>query len=891
MASGRSGAGGKPDGFETGRLSRVSIGVPPPPPFHTSRPRLFELLDQRRRITTVFGPAGFGKTTLISGWLAESANTENAAWIALDEDLGDGHLLAEQWLEAIRHVRPNACEVAYAMVHDHRIVRPRAIFTSMLNELARQKARWTFVLDDYPVKDPRLDDLIAFICEGSPANVDIILLSRGEPSLPLGRWRVSHKLTEIGLGDLRFTPDETRAFLTEAMNVRLREEDLELLERRVDGWAAGIQLSALWINGRNRSSDRTEPGADETGLDLVSFDGRHRFVAEYLANEVLANQDEATRRFLIATSVVDRFTASLCDAILDGHESSSTLHELRKRALFVVALDDQKEWYRYHHLFRDFLRSHVEPARAIEIHSRASSWFERAGHPNEAIKHAIAAGDPDRAAELVQRHADDQLGDGEFHQLLRWLNALPENVIRRNVELSAYKAWLLYLRGQPGEAEAFFDKVAANGDPENAQSGPLLAFKAYLAINRGRIKEAEQAATAAIESLAGSRSFFSGLAMLLLGTAQRISGDRARAISTLWGAVRLAESHGNLMVRLEATSDLVPLKAAAGKLQEAARLCERAIEETGDAPRGLTTTGPLHIRLGQLLYELDDRARAEIMLDRGVELCERLGNVNYVYLGKRHLARLAYANGQTKRAYELLGDASQFADRAEHGRQRSLVDVVEAEFRLRDGNVAAAAALIGDATEWAEKATEFEQFIRARLLLAQDRPRAADTLLARVESDARDDGRLGGVFTSLLLRTLAAEIRGEKATAERRLIEALSLGGPAGYVRRLLDLGAPIHDVLQRVESRSPFAVQYLDCFDQEREDEAEGAASGLLTGTEQQILELLSRGMSNRDIAKRLGITVGTAKWHIHHIYQKLDVASRTAAVYRAREIRLIEG
>ncbi len=888
----RSRAGARPDCFEIGRLARASIGVPPPPLSHTSRPRLFERLDGRRQITTVFGPAGFGKTTLISGWLAQGANVEKIAWIALDDGLGDGHLLAEIWLEAIRLVSPGVCEVAYAMVHDPRIVGPRTIVTSMFNDLAQHEERWTFVLDDYPVEDPRLDELVAFIGESAPANVDVILLSRGEPSLPIGRWRVAGKLTEIGLVDLRFTSDETRAFLTEAMNVRLDEEGFELLERRVDGWAAGIQLAALWINDRHHSGDSGAAKVSELALDLVSFDGRHRFVAEYLANEVLANQTEATRRFLVATSVVDRFTASLCDAILDDHDSGTTLRQLRERALFVVALDDQTEWYRYHHLFRDFLRSHVQARDAAEIHRRASVWFEQAELPGDAIRHAIAGGDPHRAAALVRTHADAQLADGEFHQLLQWLNALPENAIRRNVELWAYKAWLLYLRGQPGEAEAFFESVAEDDTAGVGQSGPLLAFKAYIAINRGHIHEAERTAKAAIKNLAGSKSFFSALAMLLLGTAQRISGDRAEAISTLWGAVRLAESHGNLMVRLEATSDLVPLKAASGKLHEAARLCERAIEETGGAPRGLTTTGPLHIRLGQLHYELDERERAETVLSRGVEFCERLGNVNYVYLGKRHLARLAYANGQIGRAYDLLGEASQFADRAEHARQRALVDVVEAEFRLRDGNLLAAANLIGEAADWSEKTTEFEQFVQIRLLLAQDRPRAAETLLARMEADARKDGRLGGVFTSLLLRTLSVELRGEKATAERRLIEALSLGGPAGYVRRLLDLGTPIHDVLLRVKSTSPFAVQYLQCFDlKERDSDGERAPSGLLTSTEKHILELLSRGMSNRDIAKCLSITIGTTKWHIHHIYQKLDVASRTAAVYKAREIRLIEG
>lgn len=889
MRTGHLQAKAKPDCFETGRLARVSIGAPPLPPFHTSRPRLFELLDRRRQITAVFGPAGFGKTTLISGWLAQDANAQNVAWISLDENSGDGHLLVEQWLEAIRQARPEACEVAYAMVHDPRVTQVRSIFIAMLNDLAQQEVQWTFVIDDYPVARPMLDDHFTFICDRLPPNVEIIVLSRGEPSLPLGRWRVMQKVTEIGLLDLRFTPSETHAFLTDAVNIRLDQNDFALIERRVDGWVAGLQLLALWINGKTRSVDPDGQAAILRPLDLVSFDGRHKFVAEYLANEVLADQDEATRRFLVATSVVDRFTASLCDAILDDHDSSAKLDQLRRGAHFVVALDERNEWFRYHYLFCDFLRSHVDPDEARNIHRRVSNWFAGAGQPGEAIKHALAAGDTETAVALIRSNVDAQLSAGEFHQLLRWLLSLPQDTIRADPELWAYKAWLLYLRGEQGEAEAFFAAIAGN-DTDSSQSGPLQAFKAYLAINRGRLREAKTAANAALNSLAGSRSFFTGVAKLLLGIAQRISGDRAGAIATLWGAVRLAEAHENLMVRLEATSELVPLKAASGKLHEAARLCERAIEETGDAPRGLTTTGPLHIRLGQIHYELDERERAQTMLEKGVELCDTLGNVNYVYLGKRNLARLAYANGQVSQAYDLLGEASRYADRAEHAHQGMLVNSIEAEFRLRDGNVAAAANLLGEPTQWAEKATEFERFVQARLLIAQDRPRAADEALARLESDARKEGRLGGIFSALLLRALSADIRGERATAERWMIEALSLGGPSGYFRRLLDIGEPIRDVLQRVEPKTPFASQFLDCFDQQRETDRVPAESSPLTGTERRILKLLSCGMSNRDIAERLGTTIGTTKWHIHHIYQKLEVVSRTAAIFKARERHLIE-
>lgn len=875
-----------------GLLPLATVNVPPPPPHYLARTRLFRLLDDRRPVTVLVAAGGFGKTTLVSGWAAQAAGRERVAWLALDAVEGDPHLLLAQWIAAIRRIEPQACRVAGAMLGEARGTGPRAVLNALLNALGdetRGAPPWTFVLDDYPAGEDQIDALVAHAGDHLPAGARLILLSRGEPALPLARWRAAGRLAEIGMADLRFTRDEAEAFLTGAMRLDLRPEGFALIERRVEGWAAGLQLAALWLRGRD----------GDAPLDPAAFDGGHRFIAEYLATEILAKEDEATRTFLRATAIVDRFTAPLCDALLQRSGSAETIDRLRRRGLFLLALDERNEWLRYHPLFRDFLRRGTGAAGtgATGLHRRASAWFEAAGLPAQAIRHALASGDATRAAALVAGAADAELSRGEFHRLLRWLEALPEAELRADAELSGYKAWLLYMRGRIVEAERCSDIVAGDlsaGGPDR-RSGPLLAFRAFLAINRNRLAEAEREARAALAALDGTASFFGALAMLLLGSAQRISGDRPAAMTSLRSAIRLAEAQGNLPARLEAASDLVPLLHDTGRLRDALSLCEETIAGIGEDPRGISAAGLLHIRFGQMLYEQDALERAETEIVRGLDLCGGLGNLNYLYLGKRHRARAAFAAGERDRAHGLLAEAARIADRAEHARQRRLILALEAEFLLREGDILAAATLIGTGTELTESATEYEQTLHVRLLLAQDRPRMAESLLCRMEAGARREGRLTRLFTVLALQALAAEGRGQPQAANRLAGAAVALAGPAGYLRTLLDLGPGFAAILRRLTPAVPHAARYLGPRAEPVAEQSSGEPATTdvgtepLTARETGILRLLARGMSNRDIAERLGISVGTAKWHIHHIYQKLGAPSRTAAVYRAREMCLI--
>lgn len=869
------------DEFSSGQVPIASVGLPLPPRSHTPRDRLYRLLDNRRPLTTITGAAGFGKTTLVSGWLTRQRNSRRVAWIGLEGLANDPRLLLSHLIAAINRVHPSVCEAAHSMLSDIRSVAPRLIMTSLLNGLAQQDGGWTIVLDDYPVSDAITDELIAYVGDHLPANVSMIILSRGEPDLPLSRWRVRQKLTEIGIADLRFTPRETKQFI-DRMGLVLDPPAIETLDRRADGWAAGLQLAAVWLSGRDRKS------AD---VDIVAFDGGHRFVSDYLVSEVFERQSEAIRRFLLATSAVEQFSAALCDGILGGDESVSIIDELLRRGLFLIAVDHYGKWYRYHHLFRDFLRAKLDARTARQVHSKASVWFEAQHRPDEAIQHACAAGETERAKIFVKTHIETELSNGRFDRVLQWLTMLPEAAVRNDADLAGYTAWLLYMRGRLGEAEKYSDAVAGTGHALHRQTGPLLAFQAFLAINRGYIGNAELAASDAIEKMSDENSFFGPLAMFLLGVAQRIGKREAAAVEALRRAIRTAEAQNNILVRLEATSELIPLLFASGRLRECIRLCEHAINETEPQSRGKSASALLHIRYAQMLYEVNELDRAQKELEHGLRLSEQLGNTNYLCLGKRHLAMIYYATDQPELARAALAEAAQFADRAEHSRQRRLIDLINAEFHLREGNVTAASHLVGSPTDVLDETSTFEQFVNVRLLIAQDRPRIADAMLSRMEVDARHGGRYGELFPILLLRSLTAEGRGDRMLAERQLMEALAVGAPLGFTRTLIDLGPSIAKIIVRLDPVPAYARKIVEKISVLGEGE-KVAPSNItpLTNTEHQILELLAQGMSNRSIASRLNITIGTTKWHIHHIYEKLDVSSRTAAVFKAREINILQ-
>jgi LuxR family maltose regulon positive regulatory protein len=871
---------------------KTKIRVPPGRERVVARPRLHDLLREglARPLTLVSAPAGFGKTTLLATWLRETGARAKAAWLTLDDDDNDPLRFVQSLAEALRAAEPGLGQATLSLLGSLHPPRPRDLVALLLRDVEELSEPMRFVLEDYHVITNREVNALTTILVGRlPQQLRLIITCRAEPALPIARWRANEWLTELGPHDLRFMGTEIDAFLNETMGLDLDEDAIQELDDRTEGWIAGLQLCAVSLQGSGQRFGKL--GAASA---IESFDGRHRYVIDYLAAEVLRQQPDDVRSFLGNVAGLDRLCAPLCDAVTGRHDGKEMLARLERANLFLLRLDDHRQWYRFHQLFADFLRSEFESDGRLHVHARASTWLAEHGFTAEAIRHALLAHNVATAVALVRDDLDRQLCKGEFPTVLSWLDALPDETVRSHSDLSVYKAWLLYLRGRVDESETYAALGQATDDIniESIEVGALLAFQAFLAINRGTPQLAASLAARALNCLGKTESFFRACALSLLGTAQRFSGERNTAIATLHDAIHLSRRLGNQLITLDALGDLAPLMYAKGQLREAILLCQSAVDEHVDLRgRPLAPTGLVHVRLGSLYYETDNVEKAHDCLTTGIDLCHRLGMVSYTVLAHRALAKVEFVRGQPEAAQVTLATARYLADQSGSLRYRRLIDATAAELELRQGNVTAARHILGDILEWVDTTTELELLAYAHLLMAQERPRMADSVLSRIEATVRGESRIGSLIVVLVLRALCRQAVGDNPAALQKLAEALSYAASAGYRRVFLDQGAAILPLLAESHHVAPVFVDSLlePAARPSAAAPAPRASDQKLTKKEIEILRLLNAGLPNKTIAKRLAISLGTTKWHMHQIFGKLDVGNRTAAVLKARALGLI--
>jgi LuxR family maltose regulon positive regulatory protein len=897
-----------------------------------------------RKLTLIAAPAGFGKTTLIAAWLAARSaefsvlsskftdptptqnskpKTQNlkAAWLSLDDDDNDPVRLLTYLIAAMQTIDPAIGRAALTFLGAPQLPSFTTLLTLLINDLASLPNRIVLVLDDYHVvTNAEVHTAISFLLDHLPSQIHLVMTTRDEPPLPLARLRVRGQVHELHLHDLRFTVEEAAAFLTHTMGLAMTVEEVQTLEQRTEGWAAGLQMAALSLLGSARAH-----GASAITRAVNAFGGGHRYVIDYLAEEVLQQQPAEIRAFLRQTAILDRLCAPLCDAITGQQDSQTILAYLEQANLFLIALDDERRWYRYHTLFADFLRTEVPDPERRALHHKASAWYEAHGFVADAIKHALAAHDMAAAARLIRSSFEAMAKVGEFTTLLSWLNTLPEELVRTDSDLSCHKGWVLYLRGQIDAAEGYAAAATAQQPPDASplQQGMLLAFRAFLAINRGEPARAVQLAQAALTLLGDTESFFRTTALSHLGQALRLTGDRQAAIQTLRQAVRLGQHLEHHLITLEALGYLAPLLYMQGQLREALTLCQHAADQYRDT-RGnpLPMAGLVHVPLGFLYYETDDLDRAQYHLEAGIALCQQLGTVYSTLVGLRTLARLHYARGNLDAAWATLAAARQLAAQSENRQRIRLVSAVTAELQLREGQVAAAARTLADPSDAADTRSQHETLTYAHLLLAQGHAHAAQRALEQFEETARRQGRSGSLIAIYLVQALAEQALAHPTAARERLEQALILAVPDGYRRVFLDEGPAIAALLPQARDVAPtFVASLLDAFpvqDEETRRQGDGEIMRHETGDKRQgaglqspvsslrspvseslveplseaelkVLRLVASGLSNREIADRLVITVGTTKWHLNQIYGKLHVRNRTEAVALARQLQLL--
>jgi LuxR family maltose regulon positive regulatory protein len=891
------------------RPSREQPGLVP-------RPRLTDRLEREpgRRLTLLSAPAGFGKTTLLNEWFGRSANGgRSVAWVSLDEGDNDPVRFLSYLVAALRGTGEEGFgEGVLAALRSPEPPRMEAVLGALVNELAALPGEVAVVLDDYHTIDSeRVHRIVSFLLERLPEDAHLVISSRVDPPLPLARLRARGQMTELHASDLRFTLEEAATFLGDAMGLDVSADDVADLEGVTEGWIAALQLAALSMKERK----------DASGF-IRSFSGTHRDVFDFLAEEVLERQIEPVQSFLLETSILDSLSGPLCDALTGRNDGQRMLEELDRENLLVVPLDDQRYWYRYHHLFAEFLRSRLErerPEQLATLHLRASEWYEANALVVEAVRHALSAGDHERAARLMERGIGQTWYRGEVVTLLGWLRKLPDETMRRRPLLLVWYAAALMLVGRLDAVESLLreaDRVLREGPGEEPRPGEdgtdhehLLATAAAVWSMHARLQGDPQGATKharrALALLPEDNLNPRPFAAITLAQAYEAAGDLEAAIAAFAEAGALGRAAGHDYVALSAMASQAHLQLARGRLREANGVLRRALGFA--AERGaelLPAMGSVRIGMGELLYEWDDLDAAARHLTEGVELTGRTGDFEILMWGHIVLSRVRLARGGADGALAAAREAERVAQ--DSGTGHAIVDaaVWKARLHLVRGDLAAAsseqerAAGVGEVRRYSR---ELERIILARLLVARNQPGEALRLLDQLHETAETPAR---TIAILALQALALQAKGDKERAASTLAEALVLAEPEGYVRTFVDEGPPMAELLPgvlkaqqrgRPDSLGRVPAYYLRRLLAALERDTSGArlpAVGPpepLSERELEVLQLIAAGKSNRRIASELFVSVGTIKTHVNNLYRKLDAHSRTQALARARELKLL--
>lgn len=878
----------------------TKLYLPPPRSKAVLRPRLTTRLTEslHHKLTLISAPAGFGKTTLVSAWVATSEKP--VAWLSLDRGDSDPARFLTYLVAALQRVVEKSGGRVLELLQ---FPQPPidSVLTTLLNDLTATPKEFVLVLDDYHVIDnEQVDHVLGFLLEHLPPHIHFVIATREDPPLPLARLRAQSQLTELRAADLRFTPEEAAEFLNGVMGLQLAAVDIARLETRTEGWIAGLQLAALSLQNHRGTSQR------DTDSFIRSFTGSHRFVLDYLLEEVLQRQSENVQAFLLKTSVLERLCGPLCDAVL-GHLATSgqrMLERLERANLFLVPLDSERRWYRYHHLFAELLRQRLQQNAATtgdevtEYHKRAGTWFEDNGLELEAFHHAVAAEDAERAARLAEGSGMPLLFRGAVVPVLSWLGSLPETVLNARPSLWVMYASALLFVNRTGDVDAKLRaaeaalQAAEPGEGETGEArnqlGHIAAIRATLAIPRQQVETILEESHRALALLHPDNLPVRTAITWTLGFAYQLQGNRAAASRAFTEAMSSSEAIGHIIINLAATTGLGYVQETETQLHLAARSYRRVLEVAGDPPWPLACEA--YLGLARLHYEWNDLDAAEAYGQRSVHLTQQMQSLDTFAGCGELLARLHLVRGDGAGAVAALAEAERFLH--ERGFMHRLPMIAAAQVRalLYRGDLSAAAHL-------AE--THDLSISKARVKLAQGDPSAALALLEPVHQRAVAKRWVDETLEATILQAVAHHANGRKGEALQRLRDALVLAEPGGYVRRFVDEGLPMFRLVSEVAALGvlpDYTSRLRAAFEAETQQRKDKAASlpaqpltEPLSQRELEILRLVSKGLSNRDIGKRLFRALDTVKGHNRSIYGKLGVKNRTEAVARARELGLL--
>lgn len=907
-------------------LITSKLNIPPVRRSLVPRPRLINLLNEglhnNHRMTLISAPAGFGKTTLVVDWLQQV--DLQAAWLSLDEADNDLPRFLAYLAAALQEVDETIGTPLFNAIQSPQLPPLEKIMAGLLNQIAERSNPLILVLDDFHVlTEGEILKAVEFLLFHQPPQLHLVLNTREDPDLSLARLRARDQLTEIRAQDLRFSQREVDLFLRGVMGLALTEQDLAALGVRTEGWVVGLQLAGLSMQKQ-----------DDLKSFISHFSGSHRHILDYLSDEVLRQQPESIRNFLLQTSILDSLCSSLCDAVTSREDSDRVLMHLEAANLFVIPLDEERRWYRYHHLFSDLLRSQLTRLRPEEIpqlHRRASQWYEEHGDIRAAVEHALRDADPDRAAQLIEQHAFPMLYQGQVAMVLSWFDRLPPGFLQTAPMACIAKAWALALMQRsprPGEvdlalheADQALTRVKAGQSMRDLVAGHAASIQAFMLQTPARFGEKPETLVTlsqkAQQLLPEHEKAIRSVNFLNIGYANLVLVDLQAAKAAFTNTLADGLDGGNFYAAIYGPINLTVIATLMGRLSEALYLCETQIEKFNKILAGqiFPPIGALEILKGSILLERNRLAEAEPAILQGLDLIRWTGEYEAPITGYTALARLR-AIQRNRRA--MLEAVKIFEENWPDGafytmslRHRLLIRYwpedpqvqEDAQAWLRQSGIVFEKLAVIHSVDPMSTAY-FESYLGAAQVVARLAVEkvsvyptdAVHDFLRRQAEFSEIHGIASWVVAIAITRTLLYHAEGKKGQALGTLAEALRAGAPTDLYRVFLDECIPLQSLLEELkpqlsdETLTKFADHLLGAMDcQPAILQADNKHEWLLSEREVEVLRYLARGLSYEETGKQLFLSLNTVQFHVKNIYGKLQVNKRVQAIEKARELKLI--